>query len=84
MRVCFISLSLSVAALSLPAHASCDNGIEERLITPSKIEEGFVRATTVSYPLGVEVALHPAEYEIMTQAEYEALDEDMTFNMILS
>jgi len=71
MRGFFITLSLSVSVLSLPASAACENGMAETLILPAKIEEGFVKASSIRYVLGTETRIHPAKYEIMTQAEYD-------------
>ena len=79
MRGFFITLSLSFSVLSLPAYAACENGMAETLVSPAKIEEGFVKASSIRYVLDAETRIHPAKYEIMTQAEYEALDEDMTY-----
>ena len=55
------------------------SGFIEKLVEPAKIEEGFVKASSIRYFLDAETRIHPAKYEIMTQAEYEALDEDMTY-----
>ena len=55
------------------------SGFIEKLVEPAKMEDGFVKASSIRYNLSFEVLFHPAKYEIMTQAEYEALDEDMTY-----
>jgi len=86
MPVKTIALAFAaVLAASSPAWAKdCPaSGLIETLIEPAHIEDGFVKATSIVYALGSENRIHQAQYEILTQAEYDALDENMK-NMILS
>jgi len=65
--------TLSISALSLPALAACENGMEETLISPAEIEYGTIAHKIYVKSLATQARVMPAIWKVMTQAEYDAL-----------
>ena len=70
---------LSFWTTPIPPPQCPPSGYIETLVEPAVTEDGFVKASEVVYDLLARSIKYPAKFKVMTQDEYDALDEMMTY-----
>ena len=68
-KLALITFSMCAAVTSARAETCPDSGYVLKLVEPAKTEDGFIRLTQYGFG-GGEQRIHHAQYEIMTEEDY--------------